>query len=342
MLIVAVMAAAGLLWMAFPAVYPKVIQEDGLVEWMTFWAFMAAAALAIVAFRQRQPDDHVMRHLYLLAFAVGAFAVAMEEISWGQRLIGYQPPETFLAENFQQEFNLHNLAGTDTRKALLLSLLISFGVLFPVLGRVPPLAGWLQRWSVPVPGLGLMPGFALLAAVYLIYPIESTGEWIELGAGLGFTCAALAYPRVLSPSARWAFAGLPLVLGVITPFFFMPGPDPERVALAVKEAEALAEEVGKRRLRSRCGVHKRVYTFVEEYGSGDLSKGAWAQLEPVDETEALRHQYFLDPWNMPYWIRHTCSGGRATAIFVYSFGPNRRRDSGPTQIVADDVGAYAR
>ena len=58
--------------------------------------------------------------------------------------------------------------------------------------------------------------------------------------------------------------------------------------------------------------------------------------------EALRRQYFLDPWNLPYWIRHRCSEGRTTAVFVYSFGPNRRRDSDPGEIRGDDIGAHAR
>lgn len=283
-----------------------------------------------------------MRALYLLAFGLGALAVAMEEISWGQRLIGYQPPETFLAENFQQEFNLHNLAATDTRKYLLLGLLLGFGVLFPLLGRLPPLAGWLQGGSVPVPGPALIPGFAALAVFYAVYPIESTGEWVELGAGLGFVCAAMGYPAGLAPRTKAGLGLLPLALGAITPYLLTSAPDPARVALAELETQALAEDLTKRRLRSRCGVHKRVYTFVQEYGSGNLEKGAWGQLEPAESGDALRRQYFLDPWNLPYWIRHRCSDGRTTAVFVYSFGPNRRRDSGSGEVRTDDIGAYAR
>jgi hypothetical protein len=44
------------------------------------------------------------------------FVVAGKEASWGQRLMGYQPSEYFLANNFQQELNVHNVIETSTRK----------------------------------------------------------------------------------------------------------------------------------------------------------------------------------------------------------------------------------
>ena len=112
--------------------------------------------------------------------------------------------------------------------------------------------------------------------------------------------------------------------------------------LTISDTRALAADLTSRRLRSRCGIHKRVYTFIQEYGSGNLERGAWGGLEALDEAHDLRRRYFLDPWNLPYWIRHRCSEGRTTAVFVYSFGPDRRRDSIGSEIREDDIGAYAR
>ena len=51
-----------------------------------------------------------------------------------------------------------------------------------------------------------------------------------------------------------------------------------------------------------------------------------------------RADYFLDPWNSPYWIRHRCSSKRQR-ITIYSFGPNRRRDSDSRELRGDDIGA---
>jgi hypothetical protein len=35
--------------------------------------------------------------------------VALEEISWGQRIIGFETPETLVRINTQDEFNVHNI-----------------------------------------------------------------------------------------------------------------------------------------------------------------------------------------------------------------------------------------
>ena len=85
--------------------YRHFLQEDGWVEWATFLAFSWACMLWLyIAFR----SDGWLRFGYgCLAFF--CFFVAGEEISWAQRLLGYQPPEMFLEHNFQQESNLHNL-----------------------------------------------------------------------------------------------------------------------------------------------------------------------------------------------------------------------------------------
>jgi hypothetical protein len=54
-----------------------------------------------------------------------------------------------------------------------------------------------------------------------------------------------------------------------------------------------------------------------------------------------RTEFSFDPWNSPYWIRDRCERdeGRRVA-FVYSFGPNRSRDSSRWEIMGDDIGQY--
>ncbi len=54
-----------------------------------------------------------------------------------------------------------------------------------------------------------------------------------------------------------------------------------------------------------------------------------------------RAEFFLDPWNSPYWIRDRCDRETNRRImFIYSFGPNRRRDSSRTEILGDDIGSF--
>ena len=340
-LILLMLALASALWATDPDLYHQVVQEDGPVEWMTFWAFALAGILSLVTLAREAWLAQPLRAIYLALFTLGALAVAMEEISWGQRLIGYQPPERFLAENFQQELNLHNLADTETRKGVLTALLIGFGIVFPVAGRLPWLGPQLAGWMLPVPSLALLPGFVALVGFYIVYPLESSGEWVELGAGIGFLFAALAC--LVKPAGRslLLLGSLPLLIGAVTPLLLVAKADPRRVEIATLESRALALDFKNRRLRSRCGVHKRIYTFIQEYGAGNLARGAWGQLEPAEDADALRRKYFLDPWNQPYWIWHVCKGDQPTAVFVYSFGPDRRRNASRDGVAPDDIGAYA-
>ncbi|MET0201749.1 MAG: hypothetical protein ABW245_07835, partial [Gaiellaceae bacterium] len=84
----------------------------------------------------------------LLLFAAG------EEISWGQRIIGFRPPALFLEHNFQQESNLHNLLKgmLDTRWMVLMVALL-YGV-------IAPYVVYLTRWpKVLAAPLSCLPWF---------------------------------------------------------------------------------------------------------------------------------------------------------------------------------------
>ena len=84
-----------------PNEYWTAMQEDRVVEWWTALLFLGAGAIALSrAIRGRRAGDALV--------AVFCLAAAAEELSWGQRLIGYTPPAAFLEHNAQQEVNLHN------------------------------------------------------------------------------------------------------------------------------------------------------------------------------------------------------------------------------------------
>lgn len=54
------------------------------------------------------------KRLVYLGLAVIFFVGAGEEISWGQRVLGYETPETVSQVNRQEEFNIHNLTVWET------------------------------------------------------------------------------------------------------------------------------------------------------------------------------------------------------------------------------------
>jgi hypothetical protein len=136
--------------------------------------------------------------------------------------------------------------------------------------------------------------------------------------------------------------GLGALLGVGTTlaWWALASSDPERIEVARVELRALRVDIAGARTKTRCGIHKRLHSFVERYEQHHLRTGAFAQLKQQGLPEE-RADFMLDPWNSPYWIQHVCSDDRRRrAIFVYSFGPDRIRDSTDWEIVEDDLGEF--
>lgn len=92
-----------------PSIYRYLTREDGLVEWCTFLNYFIASLIGFAITRDLWPGQKLSAVLYLI-FSTSLMFIAGEEISWGQRLFNFLPPEFFLRNNFQLEMNIHNLA----------------------------------------------------------------------------------------------------------------------------------------------------------------------------------------------------------------------------------------
>ncbi len=75
-----------------------------MIEDLTVAAYLLAGLVLLPAARSRRG----FARLAMAVLAVGMAVVAGEEISWGQRLLGYAMPD-FLSQNSQGEANVHNL-----------------------------------------------------------------------------------------------------------------------------------------------------------------------------------------------------------------------------------------
>ena len=338
-LVLAVIAYAWLLEVRFPDFYYMSVQEDEYIEWASFWAFLLAAVAAVVAGREHAGESGRFPW-FLYGVALFCFVVAMEEISWAQRVLGYRPPVYFLEHNFQQEFNFHNVIATDYRKLALSMTIAGYGVVLPFLALIPPLNRLFERLGVIVPPLGLFPLFVATYLMYLFYPFSHTGEWVELmlGAGMLFALIPVGWRPVL---VAWAVI---MILGVVSAAATRMQRDehPATLEAAKSELEAIRRDFESGRVWSRCSLHKRLYSFVVKYEQWGLQQGEFASLVSQGLPEE-RAEFMLDPWNSPYWIRHRCFRETGTrSYFIYSFGPNRRRDSTATEILGDDVGIHIK
>jgi hypothetical protein len=98
------------------------------------------------------------------ALALGLFAMGMEEINWGQTLLGFNTPEAWKAVNYQKETSIHNLLDRNALEgsARTIGVLLTLAVITLVAIRVrspKSLLGQIAPHPALVP-LSLCVGFA--------------------------------------------------------------------------------------------------------------------------------------------------------------------------------------
>jgi len=336
-----------------PARFERLMQEDGWAEWATFTSFALASGVAFRALWQLRPRrESVLLRLALLGLGLFSLFVAGEEISWGQRLLGFRPAPLFLEHNHQQESNLHNLLkGIFETRWMVFAVCVSYGIAAPYAARV------MRFPAVLAAPFALLPWFCAVAWLEFSYPYELVGELAELLLGLLFLTdllerqstptrsdhtASLSAERDMSSEAqsgslrtarRVVFAQLAALFaaGLCLPLneVSLLADDAELVLHTQRDLLALgarmeAGDTVRSSLFRKREVHKRLYTAV---------KAGYFDLE--------RERFYLDAWNSPYWISFVRADGDGTQskgrLLLYSFGPNRRRDLDPKLDDAHDA-----
>jgi hypothetical protein len=89
--------------------YWQIIEEDHLLETLqVITYFLASIIAAYITLRLRSMGSKLPA-LVFLGFCVMLLGVALEEISWGQRFLGFSTPEAIRRRNVQEEIILHNM-----------------------------------------------------------------------------------------------------------------------------------------------------------------------------------------------------------------------------------------
>ncbi|TPW20878.1 MAG: hypothetical protein FD126_1245 [Elusimicrobia bacterium] len=296
--------------------------EDGPVEWLTVGAF-SAAAVAFGAVARRGRGQARLGAVLAAAFCV---FVAGEEISWGERILGFVPPELFLRDNVQQELSLHNILQAYLKpKWAVVGLLGLWGAALPIALRLGLHARVPEPAQETAPPLELVPWALAGVVAMVVYPADFTGEFIELLTGLIMLEAALcrlphrAWPAAFGCAALLAQAGLAMT--------DRAAGSPEAVACARAETAALFKAVTAGALDAERetpdSMDKRMYRAAEEgYMRRNPLKKALAQTAcPGIADQALRDDLGL-----------TSSNDGDQTVDVYSAGPNRRLDDGGDDI----------
>lgn len=109
-------------------VFDALAKEDSIVEYSSaLLAFLSSGILLFSYFKffRKAKSKNVLLEIVVLVIAFGLFLIAMEEISWFQRIIDFKTPEAFMS-NKQKEFNLHNFQTNYVEGAYYLGAFIFF------------------------------------------------------------------------------------------------------------------------------------------------------------------------------------------------------------------------
>lgn len=154
----------------------QVTEEDGAYESMGAFFFLLTGLLFLfLAVRSRrnmlgQFPVNSKQYWYFFGFSLLFLFAFAEEISWGQRIFGFETPEILQDHNMQGEFNVHNLdvfyykdidgnekrglAALFTMHRLFYAAFFMYLVVLPLLNyRVAFVRKLLQRLHIPIPPL---------------------------------------------------------------------------------------------------------------------------------------------------------------------------------------------
>jgi hypothetical protein len=140
--------------------------EDGPFENFQFVLVFAAFAVGAYILAKMPPRNTPWLLGWISLATLGCLFIAGEEISWGQRIIGWATPEGWADINTHKETNLHNLSGLLNN---LPKTLLEYGIYAGALGI--PLLQRVKKSLVPEKFAVIYPAFlvSLPSVVMLIF-----------------------------------------------------------------------------------------------------------------------------------------------------------------------------
>lgn len=158
-----------------PIQYVYFVSEDWWAEYATFTCYACATGLMIWALVQ----NRALRKPGYLMLTAGFLFMALEEISWGQRIFSFTPPDYFKDNDFQQEINVHNFVRNWWTIRILILLVLLWAIFLPVaVIRSKHLRNLTNYVGIPIVSLSLLPSF--LCFLYF-YSLRLIPRWDESG-----------------------------------------------------------------------------------------------------------------------------------------------------------------
>lgn len=165
-----------------PVAYLHLISEDWHGEYTTAISFLVlAVCFFAIGFRRKG-----LHRWMAWGIAAAGFFVGMEELSWGQRILGISTPGPLKERNLQGELTLHNLVFLPQLHQIAGFVLLGWAAV-----SLTNLKALLERLGVPVLPPPLLPWFLLTAYYFIVYPSVKADEVGEFFLGLGLALLGL-------------------------------------------------------------------------------------------------------------------------------------------------------
>jgi hypothetical protein len=174
----------------FDDVYTR---EDGFVEYATAAMLLCISILSFSRLVILWKKTPLLWKVGTLGFALIFLFGAGEEVSWGQRVFGWESSEYFIENNAQQETNLHNMVVGDTKinklifSQILIAVLVIYLLILPILYRkVTAIKKLTNSFAVPIVQWTHTIAFIVFTVLLALMPSSKNPEVHELALGVIF------------------------------------------------------------------------------------------------------------------------------------------------------------
>ncbi|HNX26062.1 MAG TPA: hypothetical protein PKK48_01505 [Phycisphaerae bacterium] len=168
----------------------KITSEDGFIEWGTCVAFGITGLLGMCAAVMKRKMLTKNQLIFLVVFSIICFLAVGEELSWGERIFGFAPPENMETTSSSavtfghNDVTMHNLdfkfgkvsfsiGGMLFGVTLIVALAIH-GIVLPILykKRHPKIVKFVDKLGLFLPPLNF--GILVTAAALMFYILRRT------------------------------------------------------------------------------------------------------------------------------------------------------------------------
>ena len=203
------------------------LTEDQLFEYWTVALYLASALICLLGPRVF-PGAAPLTRYWLMGWAVLFLLVALEEISWGQRILGLNTPDFLVSHNLQKETNIHNLDSEGVNR-LFASFVFAVAIALPSLALLSKRFNSLvRRFGVPLPPWNLVVPFSLAFAFFVPAWIASAPEtevltglvllWLTFVVVAKWKGSEAAFPRINAFHLMAGVVGIVAIQTVLSVF----------------------------------------------------------------------------------------------------------------------------